>query len=82
MVKNFDYDRQTLFTPIIFRQDFQDATISATQAWSLFFTAGQEENLFGKDREVGWFYNHLLLAWGVTFALAAALFSAPLSPLF
>jgi hypothetical protein len=83
MVKNFEYiPNQTLFTPVIFREDFSEATISATQAWSLFFTAGQEENLFGKEREIGWFYNNLLLAWGITFGLAAACFSAPLSPLF
>lgn len=82
MVTDFKYTPKNLFTPVIFRKDFQDATLSATQAWSLFFSAGQEENLFGEEKEIGWFYNNLLLAGGVAFALAAALFSAPFLPLF
>lgn len=82
MVNNFNYNHKNLLTPVIFRKDFRNATISATQAWSLFFSAGQEENLFGKEREIGWFYNNTLVAFGVTFALAAICFSAPLSPLF
>ncbi|ACA99235.1 MULTISPECIES: hypothetical protein [Cyanophyceae] len=82
MVTNFNYKPENLFTPVIFRKDFSNATISATQAWSLFFSAGQEENLFGQEKEIGWFYNNVLLAGGVAFALAAIFFSAPLSPLF
>ncbi|MGB2924489.1 MAG: hypothetical protein WBB82_04255 [Limnothrix sp.] len=82
MVNNFKYDHDNMTTPVIFRKDFRNATISATQAWSLFFSAGQEENLFGKEREIGWFYNNTLTAFCVTFALAAICFSAPLSPLF
>ncbi|AFY37464.1 hypothetical protein Lepto7376_1096 [[Leptolyngbya] sp. PCC 7376] len=83
MSRQFDYTSQAnLFTPIVFREDFKDATISATQAWSLFFSAGQEENLFGKNREIGWFYNNVIVASVVIFGLTAILFSAPLSPLF
>ena len=83
MVSKFNYtSNQNLFTPIIFREDFKDAQLSATQAWSLFFSAGQEENLFGENREIGWFYNNVLLASVVLFGLTAALFSAPISPLF
>lgn len=82
MVNKFEYNPKNLFTPVVFREDFSEATITATQAWSLFFSAGQEENLFGQENEIGWFYNNMLLGWGVFFALAAALFSAPFSPLF
>ncbi len=83
MVSEFSYSsKQNLETPIVFRKDFRNATISATQAWSLFFSAGQEENLFGQEREIGWFYNNVLFAGVVAFGLTAALFSAPLSPLF
>ncbi|MEB3225903.1 MAG: hypothetical protein VKJ86_08875 [Synechococcus sp.] len=82
MPTNFEYNPNNLFTPVVFRQDFQGATLSATQAWSLFFSAGQEENLFGQEKEIGWFYNNLLLAGGIAFGLAAAFFSAPFSPLF
>ncbi|OKH18503.1 hypothetical protein [[Limnothrix rosea] IAM M-220] len=83
MVSQFEYTpNKNLFTPVIFREDFQEATISATQAWSLFFSAGQEENLFGENREIGWFYNNVIFASVILFGLAAALFSAPLSLLF
>ncbi|BAW96400.1 hypothetical protein NIES970_13280 [[Synechococcus] sp. NIES-970] len=82
MTTDFEYTPKNLFTPVIFRQDFQDATLSATQAWSLFFSAGQEENLFGQEKEIGWFYNNVILAGGVAFALAAIFFSAPFSILF
>ena len=83
MVKDFNYaPNENLFTPIVFRKDFKDATISATQAWSLFFSAGQEENLFGENREIGWFYKNVILSSVIVFGLTAALFSAPISPLF
>jgi len=83
MITNFKYNTPaTLYTPVVFREDFKDATISATQAWSLFLTAGQEENLLGEESEIGWFYNNFLIAWVVAFGLAAAFFSAPFSALF
>lgn len=63
MKNNFDYTGQNLFTPIIFRSDFNDgSTLNVSQAWSLFFTAGQEENALDGKGSKGWFYNNLLLA--------------------
>jgi hypothetical protein len=74
MITNFNYNPRNLLTPVVFREDFQVATLSATQAWSLFFSAGQEENLFGENTETGWFFNNLLLA-GSLMLVASVLFT-------
>ena len=63
MKTKFNYSTQNLFTPVIFRPDFNDgATLNMTQAWSLFFTGGREENAFNKKSFSGWFFTNLLLA--------------------
>jgi hypothetical protein len=82
MISKFEYNPKNLYTPVIFRQDFNAATITATQAWSLFFTAGQEENLFGTEKETGWFYNNFLVAVVISLGIGAAFFSSPLAMFF
>lgn len=81
MITKFNYTASNLFTPVVFRQDFQAATINATQAWSLFFSAGQEENLFGENPETGWFFNNLMLG-SVAMLVASLLFASNLQLLF
>ena len=59
----FDFSGENLFTPIAFREDFnQFARLSETQAWSLFFTASREDNALGFKRAVGRFWTGLVVA--------------------
>jgi hypothetical protein len=63
METKFDFSGKNLFTPIVFRDDFnQFARLSETQAWSLFFTASREDNALGFDRAVGRFWTGLVVA--------------------
>ena len=67
MKSKFNYEGKNLFTPIIFRPDFNDgATLNMTQAWSLFFTGGQEVDALSARPEFAWFYTNLLIATVVT----------------
>jgi len=45
MNTDFDFPNKYLIGPVVFRPDFnaQSEVISENQAWSLFFTAGQED---------------------------------------
>lgn len=76
MITKFNYEGENLYTPIIFRPDFQVATLNVNQAWSLFFTAGQEENDLGKNQEQGWFFNHLLMAILISSIIGASIFTS------
>ncbi|WP_026103445.1 hypothetical protein [Pseudanabaena sp. PCC 6802] len=59
----FNFEGKNLYTPIAFRSDFnQFAPLSATQAWSMFFTASREDTALGFDARAGQFWNNLLLA--------------------
>jgi len=63
METKFDFSSKDLFTPIAFREDFnQFARLSQTQAWSLFFTASREDNALGFNRSVGRFWTGLVAA--------------------
>jgi len=76
MKTDFDFSNKYLVGPVVFRPDFNaDAeTISGTQAWSLFFTAGQEDKAFGLSSEAGRFFTNLLLAAGAAGILWSFLF--------
>jgi hypothetical protein len=76
MITNFKYEGENLYTPVIFRPDFQVATLNVNQAWSLFFTVGQEENDLGRNEEKGWFFNHLLIATIVSSIIGASIFTS------
>ncbi len=77
MKTNFNYEGDNLFTPIIFRPDFNDgATLNITQAWSLFFTGGKEENALSDKPEKAWFYTNLLMAIVVTGIIGAVNFTS------
>ncbi|MDV2994819.1 MAG: hypothetical protein N4J56_004473 [Chroococcidiopsis sp. SAG 2025] len=77
MKTDFDFPNKDLLGPVVFRPDFnaQSKVISANQAWSLFFTAGQEDKVFGFNPEVGRFFTNLLLAIGAAGILWATLFN-------
>lgn len=63
METKFEFSGQALFTPIAFREDFnQFARLSETQAWSLFFTASREDNALGFSRSAGRFWTGLVVA--------------------
>lgn len=76
MKTDFDYPKKDLIGPVVFRPDFNNfTTINANQAWSLFFTAGQDDNSLGREPELGRFFTNLLIAIAVTASLWPVFFS-------
>lgn len=77
MKTDLEFRDRSLFGPVVFRPDFNHfETINATQAWSLFFTASQEDKALGFSPEAGRFFNRALFAavvagvlWSFTFRL-------------
>lgn len=78
MKTDFDFPNKYLIGPVVFRPDFnaQSEVISANQAWSLFFTAGKDDKMFGSNTEAGRFFTNLLLAMGAAGVLWVALFNS------
>lgn len=76
MKTDFDFPKRDLIGPVVFRSDFNNfETININQAWSLFFTAGQDDQALGQEAELGKFFTNLLIAVGVTGTLWATFFS-------
>ncbi|MBW4673859.1 MAG: hypothetical protein KME52_07490 [Desmonostoc geniculatum HA4340-LM1] len=76
MKTDFDYSRKDLIGPVVFRPTFNNfETINVNQAWSLFFSAGQDDNRLGQQIELGRFFTNLLIAVGVTGIIWAIYFS-------
>lgn len=76
MRTDFDFSRKDLFGPVIFRPDFnQFESISGNQAWSLFFTTGQEDKVLGFNAETGRFFTNTVIAIAVAGSLWATLFA-------
>lgn len=70
MKTDFDYPKKDLIGPVVFRPDFNNfAKINANQAWSLFFTAGQDDKSLGQQAELGNFFTNVLIAITVAVAL-------------
>lgn len=64
-----------LSTPTIFRHEFNQAqTLSVTQAWSLFFTAGQNVDGLGTDPDLGKSFTNILLRVVVTGAVGSLIY--------
>jgi hypothetical protein len=78
MKTDLDFRNKDLFGPVVFRPGFnsQAESITATQAWSLFFTAGQEDKALGFTSETGRFFTNLLLAVGAAGILGVTLFNS------
>ncbi|OKH17896.1 hypothetical protein [[Limnothrix rosea] IAM M-220] len=68
MAQGTHYTPASASTPVVFQEDFTGATITATQAWSLFFTGGNKTSKLGEKRMTGWLWNYFLL--GAAFASA------------
>jgi len=77
MRTDFDFANKDLFGPVVFRPDFNSTqTITANQAWSLFFSAGKEDKRLGFNAEAGKLFNNLLIAIGVSGVVWAAIFTS------
>ncbi|NJO76384.1 MAG: hypothetical protein HC833_23135 [Leptolyngbyaceae cyanobacterium RM1_406_9] len=78
MKTDFDFPNKYLIGPVVFRPEFnaQAEVINANQAWSLFFTAGQEDKILGFNAGPGQFFTNLLFAAGVAGILWATLFNS------
>jgi hypothetical protein len=77
MQSNFNYEGRNLFTPTAFREDFNHfAPISATQAWSLFFTASKDDTALGLNPSAGQFWNSMLFAVVATGILGVFIFQS------
>jgi hypothetical protein len=76
---NVDLDiflSKDLFAPVVFRSDFNKfQPINANQAWSLFLTAGKEDEELGSNPEVGRFFTNLLIALGVVGSIWGLVFT-------
>lgn len=76
MRTDFDFPRKDLLGPVVFRPEFNNfETISTNQAWSLFFTAGQEDKVLGLNPELGKFFTYLLIAISATGFVWAVVFN-------
>ncbi len=76
MKTDFDFPKKDLIGTVVFRPDFNSfETINVNQAWSLFFTAGQDDKGLGQDVELGRFFTNVLIAVGVTGSLWAIYFN-------
>jgi hypothetical protein len=76
MRTDFDFPQKNLIGPVVFRPDFNNfETINANQAWSLFFTAGQEDKALGLNAELGKFFTYLLIAIAATGTLGGSIFT-------
>lgn len=70
------YRNKDLFAPVVFRSGFNSfQPINANQAWSLFFTAGNEDKNLGFNPETGRFFTNLLIAIVVAGSLGAIIFT-------
>jgi hypothetical protein len=76
MKTDFNFPKKDLIGPVVFRPDFNNfETINLNQAWSLFFTVGQNDKALGEQAELGNFFTNLLIAvvltgslWGIYFS--------------
>ncbi|MDM9385056.1 hypothetical protein QUB80_30840 [Chlorogloeopsis sp. ULAP01] len=76
MKTDFNYPNKDLLGAVVFRPDFNNfEKINTNQAWSLFFTAGQEDKVLGQETEFGKFFSNLLIAIAVTGSIWAIYFS-------
>jgi hypothetical protein len=76
MRTDFDFRNSSLFGPVVFRPGFNNfQEINAAQAWSLFFTASNEDKAIGFNPESGRFLTNTLVAIVVAGGLWAAFFT-------
>ncbi|NMG07396.1 hypothetical protein [Brasilonema sp. UFV-L1] len=77
MRTDFDFPKKELVGPVVFRPDFNNfEAITVNQAWSLFFTAGQEDKALGANPELGNFFTYLFVGVGIAGTLWAIIFNS------
>lgn len=70
-------NNKDLFAPVVFRSDFNKfEAISTNQAWSLFFTAGNEDKELGFNPEAGRFFTNILIGIGVVGMIGGSVFTS------
>ena len=76
MKTDFNFPQKDLLGPVVFRPNFNNfETINVNQAWSLFFSGGQDDNKLGGGTELGRFFTNFLIAVGVTGSIWAIFFN-------
>ncbi len=76
MTNDFDFQKKDLFGPVIFRPEFNNfEKIDTNNAWSLFFTGGNEDKALGFNSNLGNFFNNTLIAVVVAGAIWGLFFS-------
>jgi hypothetical protein len=77
MRTDFDFPKAELVGPVVFRPEFNTnaGKLNTNQAWSLFFTAGQEDKALDGTRELGRFFTNTIVAIGLAGTLWAVIFS-------
>ncbi|NMF63946.1 hypothetical protein DP113_24330 [Brasilonema octagenarum UFV-E1] len=74
---DFNFPKNELVGSVVFRPDFNKSeVITVNQAWSLFFTAGQEDKALGTNPELGRFFTYLFIGVGVAGTLWATIFNS------
>ncbi len=70
------YNNKDLLAPIVFSSEFNNfERINANQAWSLFFTAGKEDQKLGSNPEAGRFLTYMLVGIGIAGSLWGVVFT-------
>ncbi|MBD2489366.1 hypothetical protein [Aulosira sp. FACHB-615] len=63
MRTDFDFPKKDMIGSVVFRPDFNNfETINVNQAWSLFFSKGQDDKTLGQNVELGRFFTNLIIA--------------------
>lgn len=77
MKTDFDVARSYQLAPAtVFNPEFNNSLpITATQAWSLFFTAGRDDTALGNNPELGRLLNNTLIAIVAAVALSSFVFT-------
>ncbi|MDB9372667.1 hypothetical protein [Nodularia sphaerocarpa] len=76
MRTDFDFTQKDLVGTVVFRPNFNNfEIINVNQAWSLFFSGGQDDKKLGRETELGRFLTNSLIAIGVTGTLWAIYFN-------
>lgn len=78
MKTDFDIARSYILAasaPTVFKPEFNSfGTITANQAWSLFFTVGRNDAALGSNAELGKFFNNILKAVVLVVVVASLTF--------
>ncbi|MBE9205027.1 hypothetical protein IQ244_00440 [Nostoc sp. LEGE 06077] len=67
MINNLNFQSPELFGSVVFTPDFNSfKTINPSQAWSLFFTGGREDNKLDSKPRISLLFTMIVLALGIS----------------